>query len=287
MVIPLRDENPTHRTAYVTIALIAINIFFYFGVQAPKDSTASDLIRHASEGTEYTYSHAAIPCELDKGHPLTVRQFETDQCDPSTFDETRDVFPNKNVYVAILWSMFMHGSILHVLGNMLFLWIFGNNVEDRMGRVGYTIFYLAAGVVSAIAHVAFNLHSTVPVVGASGAIAGVMGAYIVWYPRARILSAVPIFLFFLIELPAYVVLGGWFVLQFFTNPNEGVAWVAHVGGFLFGALIAALLSPLLGRPPTATRTSNEPWWRRRRRIGGRWNDDGWDGGFRGGYPGRM
>ena len=142
------------------------------------------------------------------------------------------MFPDKNVYLAVLFSMFMHGSILHVLGNMLFLWIFGNNVEDRFGPIWFLVFYLFAGVVATATHVAFNTGSTVPTIGASGAIAGVMGAYIVWWPHATRPQPVPIVFFFgFIELPAAVVLGIWFVMQFFTNPNEGVAWLAHVGGF--------------------------------------------------------
>ena len=154
----------------------------------------------------------------------------------------REVFPDKNVYLAILFSMFLHGSILHVLGNMLFLWIFGNNVEDRLGPIAFLLFYLLAGVVATAAHVAFNAGSTVPTIGASGAIAGVMGAYIVWLPHARVLSLIPILFFFgFIELPAAVVLGVWFVTQFFTNPNEGIAWLAHVGGFTFGAAVAFAL----------------------------------------------
>jgi membrane associated rhomboid family serine protease len=166
--------------------------------------------------------------------------------------------------------MFMHGSVAHVLGNMLFLWIFGNNVEDRMGPAVYLLFYLAAGAVATFTFVGLNVHSTVPLVGASGAIAGVMGAYLVWFPRARVLSLVG---FIPIYLPAMFVLGFWFVLQFLTNPNEGVAWQAHVGGFVTGVVVAWLTRPFFGprRPALPPRS---PY-------------DDWDGGFRGGYPGRL
>jgi membrane associated rhomboid family serine protease len=182
------------------------------------------------------------------------------------------VFPNKNIWLAVLFAMFMHGSILHVLGNMLFLWIFGNNVEDRFGSIWYLVFYLAMGVVATATHVAFNASSTVPTIGASGAIAGVMGAYIVWWPHARVLSFVPIVFFVgLFELPAAVVLGIWFVTQFFTNPNEGVAWLAHVGGFTAGALLALTLRNVL--PPSP--------------LGPGRTDEDRDTGFGGGYPGRL
>jgi len=287
MVIPIRDENPTRRKPVVTLVLIALNLAVYFGIQLPKESTPSNLIQGVSEADEFTYRYAAIPCELAKGHPLDVDQFVSQQCSPAVRTNgavgQQEVFPNKNVWLAVLFSMFMHGSILHVLGNMLFLWIFGNNVEDRLGPVVYVLFYLFAGVAAMAAHVAFNLDSTVPTLGASGAIAGVMGAYIVWWPRARVTSIIPILFFFgFVELPAAVVLGIWFVLQFFTNPNEGVAWVAHVGGFATGAALAYALHNVF--PPTfpdATRT--RPLWRRRTGP----DDDDWDPGFGGGYRGRL
>jgi len=139
------------------------------------------------------------------------------------------------VYLAVIASMFMHANLLHLAGNMLFLWIFGNNVEDRLGRIGYTLFYFAAGIVATLGYAAANLSSITPLLGASGAIAGVMGAYLIWFPRARILSLV---FFFPVTIPAAPVLVVWFVTQFFTDPNSGVAWVAHVCGFVFGALIA-------------------------------------------------
>ena len=138
---------------------------------------------------EFTYRYAAIPCEVTHGHPLTVAQFVTQQCAPNVPPTDRaaeqEVFPSKNIWLAVLFAIFMHGSILHVLGNMLFLWVFGNNVEDRFGPIWYLVFYLAMGIVATVTYVAFNASSTVPTIGASGAIAGVMGAYIVWWPHAR------------------------------------------------------------------------------------------------------
>ena len=133
--------------------------------------------------------------------------------------------------------MFLHGGLLHLGGNMLFLWVFGNNIEDHLGRVKYVIFYLIAGIVATAAHVLGDVGSTIPVVGASGAVAGVMGAYLVWFPWAQIKTLVFIML---TNLKAWMVLAFWFGSQFFISPSDGVAWLAHVGGFVFGVLIAAL-----------------------------------------------
>jgi membrane associated rhomboid family serine protease len=118
--------------------------------------------------------------------------------------------------------------------------VFGNNVEDRLGHVAYALFYLSGGVVAAVAHIAASPDSTVPVVGASGAIAAVMGAYLVWFPNVKVRTAVIMFFITLVDIPAKWVLGFWFVLQFFTSPNAGIAWVAHVGGFAFGAVVALI-----------------------------------------------
>jgi membrane associated rhomboid family serine protease len=137
----------------------------------------------------------------------------------------------------VLYSMFLHGSILHLGGNLLYLWIFGNNIEDHLGALRFTVFYLLAGVVATLAHVAVQPSSTVPLVGASGAVAGVMGAYLVWFPNKRVFT-----LFIIIVIPIFRsitakwLLGFWFVSQFFVNPAAGVAWVAHVGGFVFGVV---------------------------------------------------
>jgi membrane associated rhomboid family serine protease len=150
--------------------------------------------------------------------------------------------------------MFLHGSWLHIGGNMLFLWVFGNNIEDRMGPLPYLVFYLAAGVVATLAHVAVQPSSTVPLIGASGAVAGVMGAYLVLFPNVQIRSLLIFILVLFRDIPAKWLLGFWFVLQFFTNPAEGVAWVAHVGGFLFG--IAAGLVWRSTMPPERQRL---PW----------------------------
>jgi membrane associated rhomboid family serine protease len=225
-LLPLRDENPTRRIPIVTIVLIVANIAIFVFVQP--HTTRAD--------TRFTYEHAAIPCELTDDHPLEVGQIQTGNCSAQFGPE---VFPDKNVWLAVLASMFLHGSLLHVLGNMLFLWIFGDNVEDYLNPFGFAIFYVIAGIVSAAAFVLTNPNSVDPFVGASGAIAGLMGVYLVLWPQARVLIAtfIPPFIF---PLRAWVLLLIWFGLQFFTSPNSGVAWTAHVGGFVFGALAGLL-----------------------------------------------
>lgn len=141
-------------------------------------------------------------------------------------------------------SMFLHGGWMHLLGNMLFLWVFGGAVEEALGHFQYLIFYLVCGVGSALVHTAFNLGSKVPTIGASGAISGVMGAFIVLFPRARVTTMIPPLFFFTVKIPAYLMLGYWFLLQFFSGvaslgmtDQGGVAWWAHVGGFILGALL--------------------------------------------------
>src|SRR5919106_5663887 len=248
MVIPLHDDNPTGRVAFVTIAIIAVNVFVYIFLQ-PHSGVDSRL--GTSRDTSFTLEHAAIPCELEQGEPMTVAEANRGQCAEVLQADSPEIFPDKNVWLAVFESMFLHGSILHLAGNMLFLWIFGNNVEEHLGHIGYLVFYFVVGVAAMGAHYLADTGSTQPVIGASGAIAGVMGAYLVLWPRARILTIVPLLLFFVVYLPAGLVLGIWFGLQFLTNPNEGVAWVAHVGGFAAGVVLGLGLKQLIGppRPP--------------------------------------
>jgi rhomboid family protein len=243
VVIPIHDENPTRRRAVATALLIIVNLAVYFGIQYPKSDVAE---------ARFDYRWAGVPCEVTRNHPLTVQSFEARKCEPGPASRGNEIFPDKNVWLAVLISMFLHGSILHVLGNMLFLWVFGNNVEDQLGHVGFVAFYLIGGVAASATHIIGNADSVVPFVGASGAIAAVMGAYIVWFPHARVWSLVPIVFFFgLLPLPAVLVLGLWFVLQFFVQSASGIATLAHIGGFVFGMLVAFLLSRIAHLPRRA------------------------------------
>ncbi len=240
-MIPLKDYNPTRRFPVVTLLLIAINVGVYFFVQRPFDKETSQ--------AKFSYEVAAIPCEVVQGRPLTedevvrtLRDNDDSACDSNAPAGDPEVFPNKAVWLALVYSMFLHGGLLHLGGNMLFLWIFGNNIEDRMGIPAYVGFYLLAGLAASAAHILVQPDSTVPVVGASGAIAGVMGAYLVLFPNVKIRSLIILVIVVLFrDIPAKWLLGVWFVMQFFTDANAGVAWVAHVGGFAFGGLVALFL----------------------------------------------
>lgn len=239
-MFPLKDENPTMRRPVVTLIFIAANVLIYFLIQ-PVELDA---------GTDFTFETAAIPEELTTGEPLSEQEF-CEVLNPSSeaytsIASTESVcaapstaarFPDKNVYLAAVFSMFLHGGLMHLGGNMLYLWVFGNNIEDHLGRVRYVLFYLAAGVVATLAHVAGDPSSTIPVVGASGAVAGVMGAYLVWFPWARVKT---IAMVIMVDLRAWIVLAFWFGSQFFISPADGIAWLAHVGGFVFGVVVAAL-----------------------------------------------
>ena len=246
-MIPLRDENPTHRPPVVTVLLIAACIATFLFVQPSATRSLLDAPDDAAliEEIEFSYEHAAIPCELIQGRPLTVpevlrtlRAGDTDAC-ITDGEPGRALFADKSVWRSVLVSMFLHGGWLHLAGNMVFLWVFGNNIEDHLGHLRYLVFYVAAGVVATAAHVLLALDSTVPLVGASGAIAGVMGAYLVWFPWARIrtiimLGVIPIWP----RIPAAILLVVWFLTQFWIDPNAGIAWAAHVGGFVFGVVMA-------------------------------------------------
>lgn len=257
-MIPLKDENPTRHTPVVTIALLlACAAVYLFWQPSPLGDSDAD--------AEFAYRRAAIPCEVQQQRPLTVEELRAQQtgrpdaCGIVT--QGTELFPDKSVPGSILVSMFLHGSLLHLGGNLLFLWIFGNNIEDRLGPLRYLLFYVVAGVVATLVHVALNVDSTVPLVGASGAIAGVMGAYLVWFPDAPVRTLLVFFFVFVTRIRARWILGFWFVLQFFTSPNSGVAWAAHVGGFVFGVLVARLVRRSRGarRALWSGRHQATPW----------------------------
>jgi membrane associated rhomboid family serine protease len=241
-VFPIKDVNPTHRTPFVTVLLIVACALVWVGwQQEPQREPLDDLIFNLEE--------AAIPCEVVEGRPLTQAEVEATFGSTIPDDEACDVggeaspplVPDKQVWLAVLSSMFFHGGFMHIAGNMLFLWVFGNNIEDHLGHVRYLFFYVAGGVAAAATHIALQPDSTVPVVGASGAVAAVMGAYLVWFPRAPVRTVLILGLPILTTIKAQWLLGFWFVLQFFTSPNSGVAWAAHVGGFVFGLVIGLLV----------------------------------------------
>jgi len=226
LFIPIRDDAPTVRKPYLTVSLIVVNslIFFYS-------------ISLGARGFQlFTVQFGYIPVEFVSGLELTPQLAASAYLTPFT-------------------SMFMHGGWLHLIGNMLFLWIYGNNIEDYFGPVKFLLFYIVSGLAAIALYTLFGPSSQVPLVGASGAIAGVMGAYIVLHPRARITVLVIFFFIQFVVLPAKVVLGIWFVYQLLMSmigsaTGGGVAWMAHVGGFVFGWAVLKLLSR--GRRPRAS-----------------------------------
>ncbi|MDQ3451924.1 MAG: rhomboid family intramembrane serine protease [Actinomycetota bacterium] len=207
----------------------------------------------ACQQQEFFLTYAAIPAELGDAEPLDAREV----ADSSPARCRLRPVTDKPVYLAVLTAMFLHAGWLHLLGNMLYLWIFGNNVEDRFGHLGYLAFYLASGIIATVIFAVPNLASPATLVGASGAIAGVLGSYLVLFPAARVTVLVP-FLFFLpLALPAVIVLGLWFVLQLgevrvTSMTGGGVAYLAHVAGFLAGMVLTVVVGrrakPVSRRP---------------------------------------
>ena len=215
-MIPLRDKNPTQRAPIVTVALIVVNVavFVY-------EVGLGGRLEH------FFYAFGVVPADI------------VGSLASGTF--------NPGAIIALFTSMFLHGGWLHLGGNMLFLWIFGDNVEDKLGHFRFLVFYFLCGLVASTLHIFISPHSTTPTVGASGAISGVLGAYLFMFPRARVVTLIPIFIFIQIaELPALFVLGFWFVMQFFngllalgyeTGGMGGVAWWEHIGGFVSGLIL--------------------------------------------------
>jgi len=264
-VIPLRDANPTKRFPVVTLALIAANVavfllwqpsfgtqleqqtFYYCHAEIPWEVSHQENL--AQGGLE---ARVALDADLGPGAGADIQPFLRREC------------PNKSWWLAIFVAMFLHGGWFHIAGNMLFLWVFGNNVEDRLGYVVYPLFYVLGGLAASALQLAFGANSTIPSLGASGAIGAILGAYIVLFPHARVTTLVIFFFITLVEIRAGVVLAIWFLLQVFSGVgqlgselNGGVAYWAHVGGFAFGALVAWLFyrrrggvqPPVYGVPP--------------------------------------
>jgi membrane associated rhomboid family serine protease len=227
-LLPIRDENPSRGRPFATWAIVLACAFVFFRLQP---STGP-------EAGAFVFENATIPCEVTTGQPLSIAEIEGAPCSSATEDPA---FPSKSVSRSLLASLFMHGSLGHLLGNLWVLWIFGNNIEDKMGHGRFVVFYVIGGLLASLAHVANTPASTVPVVGASGAIAAVMGAYLVLFPTARVQSIIPPFFFWPFRVPAFVFLGVWFAGQFALAGEESlIAWEAHVAGFVVGAAYAAL-----------------------------------------------
>jgi membrane associated rhomboid family serine protease len=215
-LIPIRDENPTRHTPYVTLALIGLNVLVY----------AYQFTLAQQAGIIFDYEYGAVPALV----------FGSAQAPPSI-----NPLPWP---LTLVTACFLHGGILHLGGNMLYLWIFGNNIEDELGPLRFIVFYLVGGVLANLTHVISEPSSAIPMIGASGAIAAVLGAYLVLFPRAKIVVLLWfVFIVQFIKVPAVIVLAIWFFLQVIGMGGEGVAWMAHIGGFVVGMALIKVFRP--------------------------------------------
>ena len=241
-MIPLRDDIPSRTVPVINVTLIVVNVLFFL-MELGMGPRLQRFLFHA----------AVVPVLFSgRDHVLSLPEVIRTSVSP-------------DLGVRVLLSMFLHGGWVHILGNMLYLWIFGDNVEDRMGHFRYLAFYLLCGWTATYAHIWAEPVSRMPSIGASGAIAGVLGAYIALYPKARIVTIVPLGIFFpLVQFPAVLFIGFWFLQQFLagglalvarTAETGGVAWWAHVGGFLAGVLLVGLFQSPRRRPIT-----RDSWW---------------------------
>jgi membrane associated rhomboid family serine protease len=267
VVIPIHDKNPVRRTSYVTFALIALN-FAVFLIGPTASVVGSPTAAQACTEQRYFVEHGAIPHELVTNQQLAPAQ------EPRAADTAAGrvecqlgPLPHKIPFVSVLTAMFIHAGWLHLLGNMLFLYVFGNNVEDRLGRIHFLLFYLCGGYLATYVFATVNPSSTAPLVGASGAIAAVLGAYLFMFPKARVTSLVPFLLFLPLRFPAWLVLGSWFILQLPSvqhllgvPTDDTVAYVAHVAGFIAGFVYTVLVTGRRGRgsPPPQGRYRQAP-----------------------------
>ena len=260
-MFPLKDNIPTDRFPVVTVALIAANVLAYFfwqqgGLSLADPSSQAYLLN--------LYEYAAYPYEISHPGEQCFPDGSQIVCGPGAGS---DLPPT---WLTVFTSMFMHGGLLHLGGNMLFLWIFGNNVEDSMGRVTFLVFYLLAGLAATALQVVVGPDVAVPTVGASGAVAGVLGGYLLLFPGARVITVIFIIFFFtIVELPALVILALWFLQQAIfgyldlgdPSGGGGVAYFAHIGGFAFGLLVIRLFAS------DRRRASKAQWARAGRRPG--------------------
>ena len=217
-MIPIHDDNPTESQSFVTWVLIGLCVLIFVLQYSAAPQITQQII----------YSYGLIPAVLNN------------------FASLPEVVYRVDAEFTVFTSMFLHGGFMHLAGNMLYLWIFGDNVEDCMGHVRFTVFYLTCGAVAAYAQVLFNPQSAIPMVGASGAISGVLGAYMLVYPKAKVLVLIPLgFILQTVRLPAMAVLLAWFAVQIFSSISAepgtpGVAWYAHIGGFVAGCVLIPL-----------------------------------------------
>jgi membrane associated rhomboid family serine protease len=259
MFIPLHDDTPSRSTPVITYLLVAVNVLVFIWFTQLTDLQQQLLVyRQGFVPARITQLSTKQPIVVPIGDVVQIRFFG-----PLEIQRPLSLDPKpREIWSSLFTCMFLHGSWLHLLGNMWFLYLFGNNVEDRLGRLPYLILYLGGGLIASGSHWLFEPHSTIPVIGASGAVAVILGAYTITWPWARVQTLVFLLVFVtIIEVPALVVNGVWFLGQLVAGQDSlrratagGVAWWAHVGGFIAGALPMPLFSALFSRK------NNQPKW---------------------------
>ncbi len=242
------------------IILANVGVFLYMlALNATPPASSREAARLRVQQTETVcYNYATYPTDAD--HFICKYAFQPKEFfDAVSGDTTQTGSDRLIALVSIITALFLHGGWLHIIGNMLFLWVFGDNIEDRLGHLAYLAFYLAAGAIACLVQGVLDPNSVVPVIGASGAVAGVLGAYLLWFPKATVRVVIPFFIliFIPIPVPAWIMIGLWFVQNLLAGyatiadaaaPGAGVAWFAHIGGFVFGMLIAAMAGRRPHRP---------------------------------------
>ncbi|MBI2767471.1 MAG: rhomboid family intramembrane serine protease [Chloroflexi bacterium] len=260
-MIPVGDTARSRSTPWVTWVIIAVTVGAFLRMLTLSDALApnpgTQLQQFDDQTNGICYGYRTAPTALDRFYCRWSFQ-PREWFDAASGKTLPPADSRVAVLLTIVTAIFLHAGWLHILGNMLFLWVFGDNVEDRMGHFGYLLFYLVAGVVAGLTQAFINPDSVTPVVGASGAIAGVLGAYIIWFPRATVRVIIPFFILIFIPLPvpAVVMIGLWFLQNLLSGvatlgnvnaPDAGVAFFAHIGGFVFGAALVLLVLKPLGR----------------------------------------
>lgn len=275
-MLPLRDDLYPRKIPIVTLGVIVVNTLIWLFWQPTFNITENVTLGpvgnqiELNAGEAFFLINAAIPCELSQNRPLTIKEARAaieghgnSACIPKdslgTGGDFRPAVPNKNIWLSPLLSTFFHGNLAHLFGNMLILLIVGNNVEDRLGHIRYLILYCASGAAAEAGHVFFNLDSVYPAVGASGAIAGVIGAFLVFFPFARVLTLITFPIPLAVYLPAFVPILFWFALQFTPVIPSNVAVWAHIGGFLAGVLAGPALFATI-RPQKLPPVPRGPVW---------------------------
>ena len=267
MLIPLRDSNPTRRFPIVTVVIIVLNVLVFGYEIARPDATLPSYPEgipvQVAGFDEVAAEWGFVPCELQDGCARKDVAILPAAGHPNAGYQVQ--LPEHSVWETIFTAMFLHGGWLHIAGNMLFLWIFGNNIEDVMGRPRFVVFYLLCGVLATLAQWLTDPGSEVPNIGASGAIAGVLGGYLLLYPRSKVTTLLFLIVFFtLLRVPAWVVLGAWFILQLLDGSSAlvgqtggGIAYFAHVGGFVAGLLLIRLFA---NRAPPPAPPPRPAWY---------------------------